>query len=105
MQEQKELQEICIQQHRELENREASLELQELQQNHCKICGDMEYKFYMCQNCYNLHKSDIISKVGFVGGWILGSFVIFSFTTNSALICSFGIAIGNTICNLSKMKF
>jgi hypothetical protein len=103
MQEQFEIQEICIEQHRELEDREAKIELQELQQNHCKICGDIEHKFYMCLNCYNLHKTDIISKTGFTAGWIAGSFAIFAISNSSALICSFGLAIGTTLCNLLKL--
>ena len=99
-------QDICIQQHQELENREARIEFNNLKnENSCKTCGVNEYKFFMCESCYFSQRNDFVKKIGFVAGWITGSFLTIFISINGALIYTFGISAGAIICNLLKIKF
>lgn len=59
--------------HEELETREASLEFQELCKTSCKFCGQEEHKNNLCSSCYSERKSEFVSRLGFICGWLIGA--------------------------------
>ena len=81
--------------HEELENREASLELREVMKNNCKLCGQEEHKNHLCSSCYSEHKSEVVSRLGFIGGWLIGAGIgAFIVSNLGAFVITLGISGG-----------
>lgn len=64
---------LHLEQHKEIEERQVKIDIQELSKSLCKYCGDLEYKYNLCVKCSSEHKKESIRKITFVSGCLVGS--------------------------------
>lgn len=82
-----------LEKHDEIEERETKIEIKELSQVVCKLCGEAEYKYNLCEKCSSEHKSESIKNIGFLSGCALGS-ILAVFISSGSFILTFGLSIG-----------